>query len=209
MFRSTAQHKRYWRDRKINWQTQYLDTWTHPHRELIMAALKSLNWVSLWEVGCGPGPNLVRILHTFKDQPRQLGGSDINPDAIELARTTFKGGKFHVESTEDMMLSDNSVDIVLSDASLIYVSPLKIRGVVKEITRIARNHIVFCEFNSTSLWERWLLRWRTGYNAYNYQRLLEEAGCYDIKIIKIPPEFWDGYPWQPYGHIIIANVTKV
>lgn len=207
-FKTSNQHARWWANRKIDWDAHYLQTWNHPHRELIVQVLKSLGgWVSLWEVGCGPGPNLVKIT---KEMPgHQLGGSDINPDAIELARKTFVGAKFNVNPIDDVLLSDGSVDIVLSDAALIYVGPRKIRGAIKEIVRIARNHVVLCEFHGGTWWSRFWLRVRNGYNAYDYKKLLEEAGCYDIQVGKIPKEYWEGFPWQPWGYIIIAKVTKL
>lgn len=213
MIKSTKQHSSYWANRKIDWSTSYLATWNHPHRSLITAILSSFEWTSLWDVGCGPGANLIRIVKESEKNPRlknkQLGGSDINADAIELARKTFVGGKFHVESCEDMLLSDNATDVVLSDANLIYIGPTKINKVLKEMTRICRSTIVLCELHSTNLLTRWLYRFKTGYNMYNYQELLEKAGCYDIKLFKIPKEFWEGTPWETHGHIITAKVTKI
>lgn len=212
MFKSTKQQKKFWVDRKIDWKTQYLDTWNHPHRQLIVWALETIPWISLWEVGCGPGANLAKIVNYFKpteQKPRQLCGNDINPEAIELAKQTFTNGRFTVSPIEDLFVSDQSVDVTLSDAALIYYSPKDIDKAIKEMIRITRNHLVLCEFHGTNTWERLKLRWKTGYNAYDYRALLEKHGCYDIKIVKIPPQFWDGFPWQPWGTIIIAKVTHI
>lgn len=216
MLKTTTTQKKFWQNRKIDWDKQYLATWDHPHRELIMRALSAFDWVSLWEVGCGPGANLVRIAKTLPITPiqkrhgaRQLGGSDINPEAIALAKKTFEKGLFHVEAVDDLLLSDDSVDVVLSDATLIYYGPEKIDKAVGEMVRIARLGIVLCEFHGTSWWKRLWLRLTTGYNAYNYQELLEKHGCRNIQIVKIPPQFWDGFPWQPWGHIVIAQVTNI
>lgn len=204
--KTTNSHKKYWRERKIDWQAQYLSTWDHPHRQLLVWVLQTIPWISLWEVGCGPGANLVKIVQTFKD--RQLGGSDVNEDAIELARKTFSGGKFHVESAENMLLSDDAVDLLLSDATLIYVGPTKIKKTLQEMYRITRNHLVFCEFHSNKWWRRWWLRYKTGYNAYNYIDLLEELGCYDVRTIKIPREYWDDGQWGEFGYIITAKLPS-
>ena len=201
--KTTREHKQYWKNRKIDWEQAYLSTWDHPHREMIVWALTKLHWLSLWEVGCGPGPNLKKILTRFGN--KQLGGSDISDDAIALAQKTFIGGRFHVESVEDMLLSDNAVDVILSDATLIYIDPKKIDKAMNEITRITRKGIVFCEFHSTSWWKRLKLRWKSGYNAYDYRKLLEQYGFYDIEIHKIPKELWPGTPWEEWGHIIIAK----
>lgn len=203
-FKTTDAHKKFWAERKIDWKTQYLDTWNHPHRALIAEVLKTFNWISLWEAGCGPGANLVRIAKEFKG--KQLGGSDVNAEAIELARATFVGGKFHVESVEDMLLSDDAVDVMLSDAALIYIDPTNIKKAVGEMVRITRNRLVLCEFHGTSWWERLKLRLTTGYNAYDYTKLLTEAGAYDVQMFKIPEQFWEGFPWNKWGYIITAKL---
>jgi ubiquinone/menaquinone biosynthesis C-methylase UbiE len=211
--KTTEQHKKFWSERKIDWTKDYLSTWNHPHRQLISWVLSTFHWVSLWEVGCGPGPNLMKIVKDFKptmENPRQLGGSDISADAIEVARTTFQGGRFHVEGVEDLLLSDDATDVVLSDATLIYIGPTRIRKTLKEMIRVCRGRIVLCEFNSTSWWKRAVLRFRTGYNAHDYKKLLDELGCYDVQLYKIPPEGWPGSKpgegWYDFGTIITARV---
>lgn len=206
----TSKHKKYWKERKIDWQAHYSSTWDHPHRQIIIQALKSFNWFSLWEVGCASGPNLIRIVKDFPN--RQLGGSDVNAEAIELARSTFVNGKFHVESVEDMLISDRATDVVLSDATLIYVDPFKIKRVLHEVLRISRNRVILCEFHSPNLWKRWWFRLKTGYNAYDYQALLEGAGAYDIQMVKIPPAYWPGSTkgdgWYDFGYVIVAKLPN-
>ena len=206
MIKTTKQHREYWQNRKIDWKTSYLDTWNHPHRTLVSAVLRTIPFYSLWEVGCGPGANLVRIV---KDMPgKQVGGSDINADAIELAKKTFSGGMFHVEPVDNLMMSDNSIDVVLSDATLIYYSPLRIKKALREMKRVGRTHLVFCELHDTSWWKRWSYRFKRGYNVYNYKKLLEEMGCYDIQMFKIPKEFWEGTPWEEFGYIIKCKLPR-
>jgi len=207
----TSSRKKWWKERKINWEHDYLSTFSHPHRALIVAALQSFNWISLWEIGVGGGANIMRILRDFQvtpERPRQLHGSDVNPDAVAFCQKTFTGGKFRVESAEKLFMSDKSVDVTLSDATLIYLGPGKIQKAIKELVRVSRQRIVLCEFHGTSLWKRWLLRLKTGYNAYNYQKLLEDAGCWDIQIVKMPEQLWAGFPWQPWGHVIVARVPN-
>lgn len=211
----TSQHKKYWKERKIDWKTAYLDTWDHPHREIIVNALHSFQWRSLWEVGVGAGENLVRILRSYPEEIMkylQVGGSDVNTDAITLATKVIKGGHFRVESVEDILLSDKSVDVMLSDATLIYIDPFKIKKVLKELIRVTRNRIILCEFHSPSLWKRWLFRFKTGYNAYDYRRLLEKQGAYDIQMVKIPPEMWPGCKkgdgWYDFGYVILAKLPR-
>ena len=205
MFKSTKKHKAYWQNRKINWEQDYLSTWNHPHRGLITLVLKSFDWYSLWEVGVGGGANLARIVREIPN--KQLGGSDINPEAIETCRRVFNGGRFHVEPSEDLLLSDNSVDVMLSDAHLIYYGPFKIKKVLKEMIRATRNQIVLCEYEEQSFWKRLWLRWTTGYHAHDYRKLLEDMGCYGIQSFPIPEQYWGGN-WSKYGRIIVAQIAK-
>lgn len=213
--KTTKEHKEYWKNRKINWNESYLSgidertgkpMWDHPHRSLIVYALKCFPWFSLWEVGCGGGANLVKIAREIPG--RQLGGCDINADAIKLCQAVLKDGRFHVESVDDMLLSNNSVDVILSDASLIYIGPEKIDKAIHEIVRSARNTIILCEFHSTNWLDRLIFRWKTGYNAYNYKQLLEKHGCYDVQTIKIPKSLWPGQPWEKWGYIITAKLIN-
>jgi len=192
---------------KIDWKTSYLDTWTHPHRKVIIAALRSFGWVSLLEVGCGGGANLAAILKAFTG--KQVGGIDVNEDAIELARKTFNGGVFKVNSADDIMMSDGSVDVVLSDMTMIYVGPTKIMEYLEEMKRVTRGYIVLCEFHSRSWWNRLALKINTGYNAHNYRKLLTKLGFYDIMEYKLREEDWPGgNPQKTFAYIIIAKVSK-
>jgi ubiquinone/menaquinone biosynthesis C-methylase UbiE len=199
-------HRKYWKTRKADWQYHHLSTWNHPHRQLIIYALQSLPWFSLWEVGCGAGANLVKIT---KELPgHQLGGSDINPDMIEVAKKTFDGALFHVEDATDLLLSDDSVDVMLSDATLMYIGYNEIDKAINEMTRSARVAVILFEFHSTSLWQRLLFKLRTGYNMYDYKKLLEKHGCYDIQTIKIDKRVWDDKEWSRFGHLIIGKIVS-
>lgn len=200
----TKQHTQYWSDRKIDWRTSYFDTWNHPHRSLIAYMLSSLPFYSLWEIGVGGGANLAKLINVFKNRPLQMGGCDVSKDAIDFCIKTFPGGVFHHESADNMMMSDKSIDVLLSDMTLIYVDPFQIDTYLKEIKRVTRNYIVFCEFHHPSWWKRAKAR-LGGYHVYNYQKLLKKHGFYDIMVQKIPAEYWPGTDNnQQFRYIITA-----
>lgn len=205
LFKVTESHKKYWKNRRIDWATHY-GNWDHPHRFFISQILKTFHWLSLIEMGCGAGANLMNIVKNIPS--RQVGGVDINTDAIAVAEKAFKNGLFKVNSADDVMMSDKSTDVVLVDAVYIYVDPSKIRKYVREAKRIARNYILLCEFHSTSWWNRLALKVNTGYNAYDWRRLLESEDFYDIALWKIPKEAWSGTPWEQFGYIILAKVPR-
>lgn len=201
---STAHHKAYWQNRKIDWKTHYLDTYNHPHRLWLVEQLKTIRFSSLFEIGCGPGANLVPIGIVF---PRvAIGGADVNPEAIALARETFPPQTlFEVGSGDNLMMSDDSTDVALSDMCLIYVSPLEIKRYLSEMKRIARRYIVLVEFYHPSFWERLKMTFAGRY-THDYPQLLENMGCSDIQVRKMPPELWPGAKDNDFRYLIVARV---
>lgn len=201
MFKSTAQNLKYWAGRQINWSEHYWNP-EHPHRSMLANLLRTFSFHSVLEIGCASGANLAVIQQTF---PRcEIGGVDPNPDAIAEAKRRLPHGVFEVGSTEDLFFSTGSVDMLVFDACLIYVSPLKIGRALREMYRVARKGVVLCELYHPSWIVRQLLRW-SGYNAYNYPKRLEKFGFYDIKVHKIPDAVWPGLPWSKFGYMITAK----
>lgn len=173
----------------------------HPHRNYIVAALNTIPWISLFEMGCGEGHNIKKIVTVFKN--KQVGGIDGDKMLIGKAEDKFRGALLKVGKLDDVMLSDNSVDVVLTDRCLSKVK--NVDKVVKEIKRLTRRYVVFAEFHSDSWLERLLFWWKTGQKAYDYGKLLKKHGFYDIINYQMPPEYWPG---SQLDHIIVAKVTK-
>lgn len=205
---TTKQHKQVWlnwlgRTTEQYWQ-EYISTWNHPHRFVISNALRSINWTSLMEVGCGSGPNLANILQHHKG--KQVGGVDINPKAIEVAGKTFRGGMFKVGSAEDILISDKGTDVILSDMTYVYVGPFKIRKYLKEARRVAREYVILCEFHETNWFRRQKLRLNSGMHAYDYKKLLESLDFYNVSLYKMP-KFEEDNDYS-FRWLIIARVPK-
>lgn len=200
-----TKHQKYWVNRKIDWQAHY-GNWNHPHRFMITKILMGLSWLSLMEIGCAAGANLMNIVKHIPG--RQVGGIDINPDAIEAAKKNFIGNHelFKVGSADNIMMSDKSTDVTLSDMTLIYASPWGIGRYILEIKRITRKYVVICEFHSEKWWERWWAFLRTGYGVYDYEKLLKKHGFYDIVKYKIPVELWGKDLNQKFRYIITAKI---
>lgn len=208
LFKSTADHARYWRERKIDWRTSYYDTWNHPHRQLISFVLKTFDWRSLFEVGVGGGANLAQLVMSHGPN-KQLGGSDVSEDAIAFCNQALKGAFFKVCPATDLMMSDSSVDVVLSDMALIYLDSKDIDKALLEMKRVARTRVVLCEFHSESMWERLKIKVTTGYNVYDYVKRLQKLGFYDVIRYKIPKEGWPGGGLQEkVGYVVVAKVPR-
>lgn len=204
MFKTQRQHEQFWSKRKINWKSDYFDTWNHPHRDLIMKVLKKFPLGSLLELGCGAGANLYRIA---KELPNvAIGGVDINSDAIKCAQENLPPqALLQVSGLDSLFFSDKSTDVTLTDMSLIYIADID--KTIEEIKRITRHQVILCEFHSTSFWQRLGLKWATGYRAYNWKRLLEKHDLFDVEMWKVPEEAWPGgEPQKTFAYIITAKV---
>ena len=197
----TFRHKRYWKNRQLDWIPSYF-TPDHVHRELIIKALRGMKFGSVLEIGCGAGANLYKISQRFPGV--EIGGIDINKEAIETCKKLMpEAAVFEVSSADKMFLQDKSADVVLTDACLIYIDPLHINKVMKEIKRVSRKYVLFVEFHSIRWWNRLCLRLYDGYNAYNYRKLLKKHGFYDIEVYKIKDSEWPG--WGSFGFVIAAK----
>lgn len=203
--KTTKDHIKYWQNRRIDWGKSYF-TPDHPHRKLLISLLNRKRFSSVFEIGCAAGANLYAIGTTFPGV--EIGGCDINRDAIIEAQKHFKPTTFlDVGPAHKIFLADHSIDVTISDMTLIYYSPWMIRKVFKEIERITKKYIILCEFHHKSWLKRQQLRWNTGYNAYNYKKILEKRGYHDIEVFKIPEEYWPGgEPQKTFGYFITATL---
>lgn len=149
--------------------------------------LSKLNYDNVLEIGCGVGANLYGM--TVK-----IAGIDINEDAIGNAKKLLPHGEFKVGMAESIDYPDKSIDLILTDACLMYVPPQKIEDTVKEMLRVARKYIVMCEWHSKE--EQYNGHW-----VYDYQDLFKN---YETKFTKI--KGWDSTGWEEFGNIIVVEI---
>lgn len=206
MYKTDTQWKKYWSKRKIDWVAEYLSTAGHPHRDLIIRALAQSRFDTVVEVGCASGPNLLRIAQAFPHA--RLGGSDVNQEALEVARKVLPPHTvFDVTGADHLYFPDRSADVVLTDMCLIYLSQQRFRKALLELKRVARKRVIMVEFHSPNLMRRLALVGASGYHAYDYKKELERAGFYDIQLHKLTEAEWPGgEPQKEFGYLIQASV---
>lgn len=99
---------------------------------------------SVMELGCGAGRNLYFLQQRC---PRMaLYGIDINPDGVEHAQRHVRG-TFWVGDLYDAgrLLAGQRVDVVFTMGVLIHLHPDTLPELVRELTRHARQRLVFLE----------------------------------------------------------------
>lgn len=131
-----------------------METTGHPHRHQIVEAVSSFPVLdSVLEVGCASGANLVNLRKCLPGT--HLIGIDINRHAIAAACRHFSERRdnnicLHVGRADSLTNVPNaSVDLVLSDAVLMFIAPDRIHNVLVEFARVARHGMVLNEYHCT------------------------------------------------------------
>jgi len=190
-----------WRMGEKNWIEGYWKSIKHPHRQVVLQVLRELlPWRSLIEVGCNCGPNLYLIQKEFPGA--KLAGVDVNIPALEFAIKKLKKVKFYINKADNLLLPDDSFDILLTDAVLIYVEPEKIRKTILEFRRITKKAMVLVEWYDKDVWGK--VRYR--HWARNYPKLLRRFGIKKVDSIKITKDIWPSENWANLGYIFIARL---
>lgn len=190
----------YWRFRHFTdrkWAESYLSdgSLSHPSRRLLVEAVsKYAPFSSLLEVGCSSGPNLFLLSQRFPQAA--FTGLDISRSAVDNGNKWLRGkGVDNVELRCGDFYSlgsvpSGSVDIVISDAVLIYAAPQELGRILADMARIARKAVVLLEqhtdgevFNDS----QWI---------HNYRTLWKDA-----VFTKVPESVWGGN-WGKYGYVI-------
>lgn len=201
----------YWRFRHVfdkEWAKSYIskDAIDHPHRKFLLEKIGNYSpFESVLEIGCSSGPNLYLLA---KKYPKiKIYGIDISAKAIEEGKKYFekeniKNVYLNAGGIEALKIfTDKSIDVVFTDAALIYFDKDKIENAIKEILRVAKKSIVFLEMHYDGLVSVYKDNWIHNYNLLLKNFIKKE----NIKITKIPPDLWGGN-WQKYGHIIEASI---
>jgi SAM-dependent methyltransferase len=201
----------FWRLRGRKWARECLspEVINHPHREFLLKRIESHRpFESILEVGCASGPNLYRLAKKFPDI--KIFGTDINKKAVKLGRDWFAGQgmgnvEISVSRAEDLRsFLAKSIDIVLTDAALIYISPDRIRKVLKETFRVANKSLIFNEWNY-DLGKEPLYR---DHWIYNWKELLKEFITEEsIIVTRIPKGLWAG-EWEEFGAVIEVRLKS-
>ena len=203
-----------WRYRRPMSQEEITRSIAHPHRSLVTPAVASFQpLTSVLEVGCGTGVNLALLARRFP--AAALDGIDVSAQAIDTGRrwlreqalttVTLRRGA----AADLSHYPDQSYDVTLSDAALMYLGPDALVQTLEHFARISRKGIVLNEWSLPAddprlhLW--YDLHWVHNYSVL-MRRILPQA---DITASAIPPEIFGGTGWPEYGALIVVDVMGV
>jgi len=199
-----------WRFRHLfdkDWAKSYISDSAikHPHRKLLIDEIsKFCPFESILELGCASGANLFLLAEKYPNA--QFYGIDVSEKAIKEGQKFFERNGMknvflqncsagHLEN-----FADKSMDVVFSDASIIYIGQDKIDFVFQEMFRIAKKGIILCEQHTDgkSFYnDRWI---------HNYKEIVKKNNPKTkINFTKIPNGIFGG-DWDKYGYIIKINL---
>lgn len=197
------------------WRTRHLydrhsagfsiDSAEHPHRRQIVEAVgRFLPASSLLEVGCGYGANLVRLRAAYPGM--RLQGVDINPHAIASAQGHFRrlpgaAVLLKVGSADDLSFAvDKCVELVLTDAVLMFVAPDNIRRTLSDFGRVARGGLILNEYHSSDAKEG---LYEGGRWVHDLAGLCREL--FPVARVSMEKSAYTGSDWTRFGTLVIVR----
>lgn len=193
-------------DARIDWRTggdwisEYWNSQSHPHRQLIIDALQTFpDLDSVVEIGCNCGPNLARIKKAFPHI--ELAGTDINADAIAKAKELLPEADIRLNDARNGLPWMRMYDVAIVDAVLMYLNPQEVSKALFDISCIARRGIIIVDWYDESINGTV----KDGHWARNYPALLEHLGL-KVATINLTPELWPNERWAKHGRVFIGKV---
>jgi ubiquinone/menaquinone biosynthesis C-methylase UbiE len=206
--------ERYFRNRESTDVRLGFSNLVLPHREwvarrILNGAKKNLK---ILEIGCGWGPNLAVL--SSMEPTLNLTGIDISPASIlegrkRLNELGFENIKLIEGSADDLKkIHTSSVDVVFSDAVLLYVGPDKITTVIKEMLRVARSKLIIIEMHVDQGESPQDNYTKDGWLRDYITLLRPIVGEMSVQMEKIPLGLRSSGRWPLYGCIIEVDIIK-
>lgn len=187
------------KDWKIDgsWLEGYEKSTEHPHRKLVVKAMRGME--SILELGCSCGPNLSRLSKKYPSA--YLAGIDANQDAVDRAAKFVPRARVSQGNIATLPFKNGAFDAVLADAVLMYIPPADILDVLSEMDRVASKRIVIIDRFANAR-----LGVSTGYIWHrNYPQLLQELG-YRVRQTKLTKNDWPhSNGWATSGFVYVAD----
>jgi len=192
---------------KYKWASNFLKTINHAHRTQIVESMLSfgIQNPTILEAGSGPGANLIRLRKAFP--LAELIGVDINHQAVKEGRKYFnsqadtKTSLFQGSLSNLSFIERQSIDLILVDAVLMFITPDKIQKVLKELIRSAKtagSGMVINDYHADGLSSEGLFvggRWV--HDLVSIINLIAPQA-----IISVKKSSFTGGEWDRYGSLI-------
>jgi len=185
----------------------------HKNKHFAACLLEQFNkyapFDSILEVGCNAGMNLYNLQNKFPSV--RFCGVDINRRAINAGRGIIANKQLdniilNVGNANNLdLFSNQSMDIVFTSATLMYIGSKYINPSCVELVRIARRRVIlfewllFDEKSSIQHYGRWV---------HNYIEIFNNMPkVKTVHVKRIPSNIFLKDPcWEKYGAIIVVEL---
>lgn len=176
-----------------------------PHRQWLAQHLLAIpDMKQILEIGCGWGANLEVLAK--RDRSLKLAGVDINLPSIKKGQVRFMSlGLENIKLFEGRAnnlekFKDGSIDVVFTDAVLLYIGPDQIEGCIREMKRVARKAVVFLEMHQEGICIGGRYT-RDGW-VRDYGVLCRKVLSADVHIRPMPSEARPAGRWPVFGTLV-------
>lgn len=196
---------RFWRPSVLVSDGFNIQSSDYPHRTTLVSLLNEIPCAkSLLDVGCGFGANIININSSLPEL--NIVGLDINPRMLEQLKLFIRQNRLKNIKVQKHNLifrlpfDDNSVDVIIADAVLMFIPNSKIDFVLSEFVRVSKKAIIIHDFcdrkasESSYCGGRWV---------HNYFKRLARISD-NITINERQTEF-AGTTWSRFGKFIIIK----
>lgn len=190
-----------WRNGGENWVEEYVRSKDHPHRQLIVNALKHFKpFESVFEIGCNAGPNLARIHELYPNV--RLAGIDASYHAARYADDLVPTAEIRVGSMYELPFDNKEFDVGLTDAVLLYADPKEALKALTELKRVTRLGLILVEwFSETD-------EVKDHHWARNYPEILKRFGYEMVEERRLTEADWPTKKWQEHGRLFVFQVPS-
>jgi trans-aconitate methyltransferase len=174
-----------------------------PFNNFLLKVLTYFPFKNLLELGCGVGNRLLFLQRIYPD--RNFFGFEINENAVRIGKETFTefnvaNIKINQKDITAEFTVKQPIDMVLTCATLIYISPRKIKNVFKQISILKSNYVVLLEivpYKNEFISRRVLTQIKAFPNwIHNYEQILANYSYRLIAKQEIPKDTWSpGGEW--------------
>lgn len=179
----------YWRKRGKTYIHDFLDA-AFVDREtffqdMLIDHLRTLQFDSAFEAGCGFGWNLKRLKTDFPHCC--VGGVDFSLAQLDHARHYLAGLNIDTVCGDNctMPLGDNAYDVGFSVGVFMNIHPDKIEDACKEMVRVSRKYIFHIEYDQRNTTEKIHNSRITKRNiiSHDYCDIYKNLGCNVVKFL--------------------------
>jgi len=187
-----------WENRDSNMASKgYLVSINSETNDFLYEYIEKLNYSTLLEVGSNVGNRIIKL--ALNNPTKEFYGIDINRSAIDLGIEYLRSnriGNMNLYCLNLVKIGDEKFysDIVVTWATLIYISPREIKKAINNLAKMSRDYLILVEKvieNNDSILSRIKIQLKGFPNwSYNYEALLKIHGFALMLSDPIPDSIW-------------------